>query len=98
VIDLLHLRTLRVLFLLLLATPGGGGGGAPLLDLLQVPSLAALYSKNICGQQLGWCREREKIDWQEGRKFDCRLVRTIFIFLLSLGQFWRVARKSNFDF
>jgi len=29
---------------------------------------------------LGWCREREKIDWQERRKFDCRLVRTIFIF------------------
>jgi len=29
---------------------------------------------------LGWCRQREKIDWQEARKFDCRLVRTIFIF------------------
>jgi len=25
--------------------------------------------------------QREKIDWQEPRKFDCRLVRTIFIFL-----------------
>jgi len=23
---------------------------------------------------LGWCRQREKIDWQEPRKFDCRLV------------------------
>jgi len=31
---------------------------------------------------LGWCREREKIDWQEARKFDCRLVRTIFIFVV----------------
>jgi len=30
---------------------------------------------------LGWCREREKMDWQEALKFDCRLVRTIFIFL-----------------
>jgi len=29
---------------------------------------------------IGWCREREKIDWQEARKFDCRLVRKIFIF------------------
>jgi len=25
----------------------------------------------------GWCREREKIDWQEAGKFDCRLMRTI---------------------
>jgi len=25
-------------------------------------------------------RQREKIDWQELCKFDCRLVRTIFIF------------------
>jgi len=24
--------------------------------------------------------QREKIDWQEAQKFDCRLVRTIFIF------------------
>jgi len=31
-------------------------------------------------QTLGWCRQREKIDWQEPRKFDCRLVRMIFIF------------------
>jgi len=30
--------------------------------------------------QLGWCRERGKIDWQEQSKFDCRLGRTIFIF------------------
>jgi len=33
------------------------------------------------GSWLGWCRQREKIDWQEPRKFDCRLVRTIFIFM-----------------
>jgi len=26
------------------------------------------------------CAGREKIDWQEARKFDSRLVRTIFIF------------------
>jgi len=32
------------------------------------------------GKELGWCRQREKSDWQEGGKFDCRLVRTIFIF------------------
>jgi len=30
----------------------------------------------------GWCRQREKIDWQEPGKFDCRLVRTIFIFVV----------------
>jgi len=41
----------------------------------------------------GWCRQREKIDWQEHRKFDCRLVRTIFIFLNFLKT---LARKSNF--
>jgi len=31
-------------------------------------------------KKVGWCRQREKIDWQEARKFDCQLVRTIFIF------------------
>jgi len=36
--------------------------------------------------QLGWCREREKIDWQEPHKFDCN----DFYFLLSL------VRKSKF--
>jgi len=40
----------------------------------------------------GWCREREKIDWQEPRKFDCRLVRTIFIFVV-LRQFSQVVGK-----
>jgi len=25
-------------------------------------------------RKLGWCWQREKIDWQEPRKFDCRLV------------------------
>jgi len=50
--------------------------------------------------RLGWCRQREKIDWQETRKFDCRLVRKIFIFCCPSSIFtrgWRVARKSNFD-
>jgi len=42
----------------------------------------------------GRCWQREKIDWQEARKFDCRLVRTIYIFCC---PYWRVARKSNFD-
>jgi len=28
----------------------------------------------------GWCRQREKSDWQEEPKFDYRLERTIFIF------------------
>jgi len=49
---------------------------------------------------LGWCRQREKIDWQEVSKFDCRLVQTIFIFCCPSSIFtsrWRVARKSNFD-
>jgi len=49
---------------------------------------------------LGWCQLRGKIDWQEDRKFDCRLVRTIFIFCCPSPIFprhWRVARKSNFD-
>jgi len=31
---------------------------------------------------VGWCWEREKIDWQETPKFDCRLVRTIFLFVV----------------
>jgi len=34
----------------------------------------------MLGTTVGWCRPREKIDWQEACKFDCRLVRTIFIF------------------
>jgi len=37
--------------------------------------------------RLGWCLQREKIDWQEARKIDCQLVRTIFLFLLSLVNF-----------
>jgi len=51
--------------------------------------------------RVGWFQLREKIDWQEGGKFDCRLVRTIFIFYCPSSIFlrpWRVARKSNFDF
>jgi len=39
--------------------------------------------------RLGWCRQREKIDWQETRKFDCRLVRTIFIFCCPSFVEWR---------
>jgi len=31
---------------------------------------------------LGWCQEREKIDWQEPGKFDCWLVWMIFIFVV----------------
>jgi len=31
------------------------------------------------GISLGWCQQREKIDWQEPSKFDCWLVRTIFM-------------------
>jgi len=41
------------------------------------------------GLKLGWCREREKIDWQEARKFDCRLVRTIFSFCCPSSIFTR---------
>jgi len=36
---------------------------------------------------LGWCWQREKIDWQEPRKFDCQLVQTIFIFCCPLSIF-----------
>jgi len=53
-----------------------------------------------CPHWLGWCHEREKIDWQEAHKFDCQLVRTIFIFCCPLSIFTRhcqLARKSNFD-
>jgi len=38
----------------------------------------------LAARQLEWCRQREKNDWQEPRKFDCRLVRTIFIFCVVL--------------
>jgi len=52
------------------------------------------------GLLLGRCQDREKFDLQEARKFDCWLVRTIFIFCcpsqISTSR-WRVARKSNFD-
>jgi len=61
-----------------------------------------------CGQflffvvphQVGWCQQREKIDWQEARKFDYWLVRTIFIFCCPSSIFMKslqVARKSDFD-
>jgi len=46
---------------------------------------------------IGRCRQREKIDWHEAGKFDCRLVGTIFIFVVPRPIFtshWRVARKS----
>jgi len=36
---------------------------------------------------IGWCQQREKIDWQELGKFDCQLVWMIFIFLLPLVIF-----------
>jgi len=42
------------------------------------------------GVLVGWCRQREKIDWQESRKFDCRLVRTIFIFCCPSSIFTRL--------
>jgi len=49
---------------------------------------------------LGWCQQREKIDWQETHKFDCQLAWMIFIFFCPSSIFtrrWQVARKSNFD-
>jgi len=40
-----------------------------------------LFSQDIGDiWRIGRRRQREKIDWQEPRKFDCQLVRTIFIF------------------
>jgi len=33
------------------------------------------FGGKVLGQ--GWCREREKIDWQEAPKFGCPLGRTI---------------------
>jgi len=47
----------------------------------------------------GWDWEREKIDWQEQHRFDCRLVRTIFIFisfLLSLVHFQKHTVGKSF--
>jgi len=46
--------------------------------------------------------QREKIDWQETRKFDCRLVRAIFNIYCRSSIFTRQdigewARKSSFD-
>jgi len=41
--------------------------------------------RNLIGRNRGWCRQREKIDWQEQLKFDCRLVRTILFFCSILG-------------
>jgi len=55
----------------------------------ETESLEGVVGHNCETLSLGWCREREKIDWQEARKFDCRLVRTIFIFV--------VPRKFSLD-
>jgi len=66
---------------------------AALLNKLSLPS------SSLAAGITGWCREREKIDWQETCKFDCQLARTIFNFCCPLSIFtrhWRVARKSNF--
>jgi len=46
----------------------------------------------VRGFGVGWCQQREKIDWQEPHKFDCRLGQTIFIFLLSLVNFLKSLR------
>jgi len=35
---------------------------------------------------VGRCRKREKFDWQEAPKFDCPLVRTIFVVLRQFAQ------------
>jgi len=43
-------------------------------------------ANNSLRKLIGWCRQREKIGWQEQPKFDCRLVRTIFIFCYPSGQ------------
>jgi len=40
----------------------------------------------------GRCRARVKFDWQEARKFDCRLVRTI---LLSLVNFHKTLASGQ---
>jgi len=56
-----------------------GGSGASLAE--------GAFNSYSCGGGVGWCQQREKIDWQEPRKFDCWLVRTIFYFLLSSGNF-----------
>jgi len=34
------------------------------------------------GPTVGWCQQREKIDWWEACKFDSRLVWTILIFVV----------------
>jgi len=43
--------------------------------------------KNLASQELVWCWQRGKNDWQEARKFDCQLVQTIFIFCCPLAIF-----------
>jgi len=49
----------------------------------------------LAHSKVGWCWEREKIDWQELRKFDCQLVWTIFIFLLSLVNFHNTLSENQ---
>jgi len=39
------------------------------------------------GYSLGWCQQREKFDLEEPCKFDCWLVRMIFIFCCPLSIF-----------
>jgi len=50
----------------------------------------------VSAQTIGWCREREKIDWQKPSKFDCRLVRTILFFVV-LRQFSQVVGEKLID-
>jgi len=52
----------------------------------------------IVGWSVGWCRQREKIDWQEARKFDCQLVRTIFIFCCPSSIFKSLASGEQIKF
>jgi len=62
--------------------PGGLGDTLPHfpVGLHTTISLLALSCAVKHYVAVGWCWEREKIDWKESCKFDCQLVQMIFIF------------------
>jgi len=48
---------------------------------------ASVAPYTFSSHNLGWCREREKIDWQEAPKFDCQPVADDFYFFVVPRQF-----------
>jgi len=66
-----------------------------LLRFNKMKHVSETASEQIIPYKLGWCWEREKIDWQEPGKFDCRLVGMIFYFLLSLDNFHKTLASGQ---